>query len=87
MARLDKRLRLVTINDVPYSFTNNELLDKDTGACIDGFPCSVPRQRTGANDTLVAIINSNLIIYIENIKTSDCSKLSTIDSEKVKLSL
>lgn len=44
---------MVTINDAPYTFINDELLDKDTGLCNDGFLCSVPRKRTSANHTLV----------------------------------
>ena len=55
VARIVKRLRMVAINDAPYTFINNELLDKDTGLCHDGFLCSVPRKRTSHNQTLVFI--------------------------------
>ena len=52
-----KRLRIVTINDAPYSFTNDELLDKDSGKCYEGLPCSTPR-RIGQNETLVSELRS-----------------------------
>ena len=46
MKTVREKIRVVSIDDKPYSFSEDEFLDQDTQTCSKGLECMVPRYTT-----------------------------------------